>query len=74
MRTEFLAIPLSKHICYNIKYFFYLGSHSTFLVYKCFQNKDAYEPFCKVPLVTSSKEEQRLIATANKVQKLYHVL
>uniref|UniRef100_A0A9J8D8F7 Potassium channel tetramerization domain containing 10 n=2 Tax=Cyprinus carpio TaxID=7962 RepID=A0A9J8D8F7_CYPCA len=37
------------------------------------KNKDAYEPFCKVPLVTSSKEEQRLIATANKVQMLYHV-
>ncbi|KAK7811806.1 hypothetical protein U0070_016878 [Myodes glareolus] len=30
------------------------------------QNKDTYEPFCKVPVVTSSKEEQRLIATSNK--------
>uniref|UniRef100_A0A8C7T2J5 BTB domain-containing protein n=1 Tax=Oncorhynchus mykiss TaxID=8022 RepID=A0A8C7T2J5_ONCMY len=30
------------------------------------QNKDMYEPFCKVPLVTSSKEEQRLISTSNK--------
>ena len=31
------------------------------------QNKDTYEPFCKVPLVTSPKEEQRLITTSNKV-------
>uniref|UniRef100_A0A4W5QF89 Potassium channel tetramerization domain containing 10 n=1 Tax=Hucho hucho TaxID=62062 RepID=A0A4W5QF89_9TELE len=31
------------------------------------QNKESYEPFCKVPLVTSLKEEQRLIATSNKV-------
>ncbi|EPQ09854.1 BTB/POZ domain-containing adapter for CUL3-mediated RhoA degradation protein 3 [Myotis brandtii] len=30
------------------------------------QNKDAYEPFCKVPVITSSKEEQKLIATSNK--------
>lgn len=37
------------------------------------QNKDAYAPFCKVPLVTSSKEEQRLIATANKVKILYNL-
>lgn len=32
-----------------------------------FQNKETYEPLCKVPLMTSSKEEQRLIATSNKV-------
>lgn len=32
------------------------------------QNKDAYEPFCKVPVITSSKEEQKLIATSNKVR------
>lgn len=31
------------------------------------QNKDVYEPFCKVPVITSSKEEQKLIATSNKV-------
>lgn len=31
------------------------------------QNKDTYEPFCKVPVITSSKEEQRLIARSNKV-------
>ena len=31
------------------------------------QNKDTYEPFCKVPVITSSKEEQKLIATSNKV-------
>ncbi|RXM95249.1 BTB/POZ domain-containing adapter for CUL3-mediated RhoA degradation protein 3 [Acipenser ruthenus] len=31
-------------------------------------NKDTYEPFCKVPVITSSKEEQRLIATSNKVE------
>ncbi|XP_013884406.1 BTB/POZ domain-containing adapter for CUL3-mediated RhoA degradation protein 3 [Austrofundulus limnaeus] len=30
------------------------------------QNKVRYEPLCKVPLMTSSKEEQRLIATSNK--------
>ncbi|XP_063066785.1 BTB/POZ domain-containing adapter for CUL3-mediated RhoA degradation protein 3-like [Engraulis encrasicolus] len=38
------------------------------------QNKDTYEPFCKVPLVTSSKEEQRLITSANKptVKLLYN--
>lgn len=33
------------------------------------QNKDAYEPFCKVPVITSSKEEQKLIATSNKVRE-----
>lgn len=32
------------------------------------QNKDTYEPFCKVPVITSSKEEQKLIATSNKVR------
>lgn len=31
------------------------------------QNKETYEPLCKVPLMTSSKEEQKLIATSNKV-------
>lgn len=41
----------------------------SFMYFSLFlQNKDTYEPFCKVPLVTSSKEEQRLIATSNKVQ------
>uniref|UniRef100_A0A3Q1HWY0 BTB domain-containing protein n=1 Tax=Anabas testudineus TaxID=64144 RepID=A0A3Q1HWY0_ANATE len=30
------------------------------------QNKETYEPLCKVPLMTSSKEEQKLIATSNK--------
>lgn len=39
----------------------------------CDQNKDSYEPFCKVPLVTSSKEEQRLIATSNKVKGIAHL-
>ncbi|OWK14381.1 hypothetical protein Celaphus_00000208 [Cervus elaphus hippelaphus] len=32
------------------------------------KNKDTYEPFCKVPVITSSKEEQKLIATSNKVE------
>ncbi|XP_015671278.1 BTB/POZ domain-containing adapter for CUL3-mediated RhoA degradation protein 3 isoform X3 [Protobothrops mucrosquamatus] len=38
------------------------------------QNKDVYEPFCKVPIITSSKEEQKLIATSNKpaVKLLYN--
>uniref|UniRef100_A0AAV2MS28 BTB domain-containing protein n=1 Tax=Knipowitschia caucasica TaxID=637954 RepID=A0AAV2MS28_KNICA len=38
------------------------------------QNKETYEPLCKVPLMTSSKEEQRLIATSNKptVKLLYN--
>ncbi|CAJ0940979.1 unnamed protein product [Ranitomeya imitator] len=38
------------------------------------QNKDVYEPFCKVPVITSSKEEQKLIATSNKpaVKLLYN--
>eukprot|EP00069_Balaena_mysticetus_P019989 bmy_12649T0 len=30
------------------------------------QNKDTYEPFCRVPVITSSKEEQKLIVTSNK--------
>uniref|UniRef100_A0A4W5Q6S9 Potassium channel tetramerization domain containing 10 n=1 Tax=Hucho hucho TaxID=62062 RepID=A0A4W5Q6S9_9TELE len=34
------------------------------------ENKDMYEPFCKVPLVTSSKEEQRLISTSKLFDKL----
>lgn len=44
----------------------------------CFlQNKETYEPLCKVPLMTSSKEEQKLIATSNKVSNvvsLWHML
>ncbi|XP_051924753.1 BTB/POZ domain-containing adapter for CUL3-mediated RhoA degradation protein 3 isoform X2 [Hippocampus zosterae] len=38
------------------------------------QNKETYEPLCKVPLMTSSKEEQKLIATSNKptVKLLYN--
>lgn len=36
------------------------------------QNKETYEPLCKVPLMTSSKEEQKLIATSNKVVCLLH--
>ncbi|CDQ68377.1 unnamed protein product [Oncorhynchus mykiss] len=37
------------------------------------QNKESYEPFCKLPLVTSSKENHRLIATSNKpTVKLLH--
>ncbi|XP_061466230.1 BTB/POZ domain-containing adapter for CUL3-mediated RhoA degradation protein 3-like [Rhineura floridana] len=35
------------------------------------QNKDVYEPFCKVPIITSSKEEQKLIATSNKVSSSF---
>ncbi|XP_007900026.1 BTB/POZ domain-containing adapter for CUL3-mediated RhoA degradation protein 3 isoform X2 [Callorhinchus milii] len=36
--------------------------------------KETYEPFCKVPVITSNKEEQRLIATSNKpaVKLLYN--
>uniref|UniRef100_A0A8C6BII1 BTB/POZ domain-containing protein KCTD7 n=1 Tax=Monodon monoceros TaxID=40151 RepID=A0A8C6BII1_MONMO len=30
------------------------------------QNKDTYEPFCRVPIITSSKEEQKLIVTSSK--------
>nr|XP_046225857.1 BTB/POZ domain-containing adapter for CUL3-mediated RhoA degradation protein 3-like isoform X2 [Oncorhynchus gorbuscha] len=36
------------------------------------ENKDMYEPFCKVPLVTSSKEEQRLISTSKPTVKLLY--
>lgn len=38
------------------------------------QKKETYEPLCKVPLMTSCKEEQRLIATSNKptVKLLYN--
>uniref|UniRef100_A0A8C6QB43 Potassium channel tetramerization domain containing 10 n=1 Tax=Nothobranchius furzeri TaxID=105023 RepID=A0A8C6QB43_NOTFU len=38
------------------------------------QNKETYEPLCKVPLMTSSKEEQRLIATSKRptVKLLYN--
>ncbi|XP_048449515.1 BTB/POZ domain-containing adapter for CUL3-mediated RhoA degradation protein 3 [Rhincodon typus] len=38
------------------------------------QQKETYEPFCKVPVITSNKEEQRLIATSNKpaVKLLYN--
>ncbi|XP_065745589.1 BTB/POZ domain-containing adapter for CUL3-mediated RhoA degradation protein 3 [Phocoena phocoena] len=41
---------------------------------KYYLNKDTYEPFCKVPVITSSKEEQKLIATSNKpaVKLLYN--
>lgn len=35
------------------------------------QNKETYEPLCKVPLMTSSKEEQKLIATSNKVSYVF---
>ncbi|KAK2832835.1 hypothetical protein Q5P01_016724 [Channa striata] len=30
------------------------------------QNKDTYEPICRVPVLTSSEEEQKLIATSDK--------
>lgn len=43
--------------------------HSAAVWFLFQQNKDAYEPFCKVPVITSSKEEQKLIATSNKVRK-----
>lgn len=46
-------------------YGFYLRSVMDLIL--SLQNKDTYEPFCKVPVITSSKEEQRLIATSNKV-------
>lgn len=39
------------------------------------QNKETYEPLCKVPLMTSSKEEQKLIATSNKVvYVVFHIM
>lgn len=43
--------------------------HSASVCFLFQQNKDAYEPFCKVPVITSSKEEQKLIATSNKVRE-----
>lgn len=38
------------------------------------QNKETYEPLCKVPLMTSSKEEQKLIATSNKVVYVFYIM
>ena len=53
-------------VCVCVWHFNYYVSPCHFCS-RCLQNKDTYEPFCKVPLVTSSKEEQRLITTSNKV-------
>uniref|UniRef100_A0A8C8J8U5 BTB domain-containing protein n=1 Tax=Oncorhynchus tshawytscha TaxID=74940 RepID=A0A8C8J8U5_ONCTS len=40
---------------------------------ECQAALQSYEPFCKLPLVTSSKEDHRLIATSNKpTVKLLH--
>ncbi|KAG8520536.1 Ankyrin repeat domain-containing protein 26 [Galemys pyrenaicus] len=38
------------------------------------ENKDTYEPFCKVPVIISSKEEEELVTTSNKpaVKLLYN--
>ena len=66
LRTLFYFIFLLLHNItwhtelYTSVMFFLLGKY-------LFQNKETYEPLCKVPLMTSSKEEQRLIATSNKV-------
>ncbi|KAF6081534.1 potassium channel tetramerization domain containing 10 [Phyllostomus discolor] len=72
------AVPLPEsrreieELLAEAKYYLVQG-----LVEECqaaLQNKDAYEPFCKVPVITSSKEEQKLIATSNKpaVKLLYN--
>ncbi|KFO23730.1 BTB/POZ domain-containing adapter for CUL3-mediated RhoA degradation protein 3 [Fukomys damarensis] len=72
------AVPLPEsrreieELLAEAKYYLVQG-----LVEECqaaLQNKDTYEPFCKVPVITSSKEEQKLIATSNKpaVKLLYN--
>jgi BTB/POZ domain-containing adapter for CUL3-mediated RhoA degradation protein len=62
-----LSLGVSPSLCACVAH------HAIELFVSCFppcvQNKDMYEPFCKVPLVTSSKEEQRLISTSNKVKR-----
>ncbi|KAK1328441.1 hypothetical protein QTO34_012014 [Cnephaeus nilssonii] len=67
------AVPLPEsrreieELLAEAKYYLVQG-----LVEECqaaLQNKDAYEPFCKVPVITSSKEEQKLIATSNKTRE-----
>lgn len=45
----------------------FVNKNGQFIHYFLVQNKESYEPLCKVPLMTSSKEEQKLIATSNKV-------
>uniref|UniRef100_A0A8D2CMX1 Potassium channel tetramerization domain containing 10 n=1 Tax=Sciurus vulgaris TaxID=55149 RepID=A0A8D2CMX1_SCIVU len=72
------AVPLPEsrreieELLAEAKYYLVQG-----LVEECqaaLQNKETYEPFCKVPVITSSKEEQKLIATSNKpsVKLLYN--
>lgn len=47
----------------QVKLLYWKNNNNLFFL----QNKETYEPLCKVPLMTSSKEEQKLIATSNKV-------
>ncbi|XP_072443963.1 BTB/POZ domain-containing adapter for CUL3-mediated RhoA degradation protein 3 isoform X1 [Chiloscyllium punctatum] len=72
------AVPLPEtnreieELLAEAKYYLVQG-----LVEECqaaLQQKETYEPFCKVPVITSNKEEQRLIATSNKpaVKLLYN--
>lgn len=35
--------------------------------FNCQKQKDVFETVCRIPMITSAKEEQRMIATCRKV-------
>ncbi len=43
--------------------------YCTFFVY-CQKQKDVFESVCRIPMITSAKEEQRMIATCRKVNHI----
>lgn len=67
----FLFHQVASFLLLNVNAVCWSFAGGTFLmeknIYFFLQNKETYEPLCKVPLMTSSKEEQKLIQTSNKV-------
>ncbi|KAK2833018.1 hypothetical protein Q5P01_016907 [Channa striata] len=72
------AVPLpdsrqeTEELLAEAKYYLIQGLADTCAA--ALQKKETYEPLCKVPVMTSSEEEQKLIATSNKptVKLLYN--
>lgn len=47
---------------------------NSFFCFICQKQKDVFETVCRIPMITSAKEEQRMIATCRKVSSAKSVM
>ena len=59
-----------KFRSYNVKVKYYLIREMESIIDGQLKNQEELVPICKVPLITSQKEEQALVATTTKVNAM----